>query len=110
MNAITATVATLCAATLAACAPSADSILPTPMGNAYAGMTCQQAAAQRVQVVAALSALTSAQQNAAAGDAIGVFLIGIPVASLTGGDKSGAISVAKGSLVALDARLASCAQ
>ena len=43
-----------------------------------------------------------------AADAVGVFLILVPVGSLTGGDVSGQIATERGRLLALDARLARC--
>jgi hypothetical protein len=42
------------------------------------------------------------------GDAIGVFLIGVPVSSLSGGDKEGLIAAAKGKELALQNRLLGC--
>ena len=55
-----------------------------------------------------LSTLSVQQNNAVAGDAVGVFLIGVPVSSLSGGDKAGEIAATKGKIIALEARLASC--
>lgn len=45
---------------------------------------------------AGLAALEKQQSSAATGDALGVFLIGVPTTSLTGGDKAGEIAVEKG--------------
>ncbi len=42
------------------------------------------------------------ESNAATNDALGVFLIGLPVSSMSGGDKEAAISVAKGQLQEID--------
>ena len=55
-----------------------------------------------------IDALSSQQRSAVAGDAVGVFLIGVPMSSLTGGDKAGEIATAKGKMNALEARLLSC--
>ena len=96
------------AATLAACAQSPDAIAPASMGNAYAGVTCNDAAAMLQQEQANLATLSSKQRSAATGDAIGVFLIGVPVSSLTGGDVAGHIATSKGKVMALEARLAGC--
>ena len=93
---------------LSACAPSPSSIQAVPMGNAYAGIACQQAEIDRAAEQRNLDTLTKAQNGAVAGDAIGVFLIGVPMSSLTGGNKAGDIGAAKGKLLALDARLAAC--
>lgn len=93
---------------LGACAQGPDSIQPVSMGNAYAGVDCGTASAERAQSAQRLAALSSAQRGAQAGDAVGVFLIGVPVSSLTGGNKAGEIGAEKGRIAALDARLLSC--
>lgn len=93
---------------LAACAPGPDAIQPVSMGSAYVGITCQQAVIERNAAAQSLEALSAAQRGAQAGDAIGVLLIGVPMSSLTGGNKAGEIGAAKGKLAALDARLLSC--
>lgn len=92
----------------AACAQSPGSIKPVNMGNAFAAVDCTTAAAEHRQEKAVLADLEDKQRGAAMGDAIGVLLLGVPTASLTGGDKAGDISASKGKLLALEARLASC--
>jgi len=96
------------ALSLAACAKSPDSIAPVSMGNAYAGVPCQQAAADLRAERVALAELEGKQRDAVAGDAVGVFLIGMPVSSLTGGNVEGQIAASKGKAMALEARLATC--
>lgn len=93
---------------MAACAASPDSIAPVSLGNAFAGYDCRAAAADLATERQNLAALEGKQRGAVAGDAIGVFLIGVPVSSLTGGNKAGDIGAAKGKILALEARLASC--
>jgi hypothetical protein len=93
---------------LVACAQSPGSIAPVSMGNAYAGLSCTDARTMLDQERQTLAALESAQQGAVVGDAIGVFLLALPVSSLTGGDREGEIATSKGKVVALEARLASC--
>lgn len=93
---------------LAACAQSPGSIAPVSMGAAYTGLPCRQAAVDLTAERQSLAALESKQKGAVAGDAIGVFLIGVPVSSLTGGDVAGEIAAAKGRVLALDARVKSC--
>ena len=102
------TLAIAFAALLSACAPSPDAIAPVSMGNAYATVGCGQARAMLSQEQQRLAALSSQQRSAATGDALGVFLIGVPMSSLTGGDKSGEIAASKGKVDALTARLAGC--
>ena len=100
------TVGSVC--TLAACAPSPESIAPVAMGNAFSALSCSEAQAMLTAETQTLATLSAAQTGAATGDAIGVLLIGVPVSSLTGGDKSGEIAASKGKVLALQARLASC--
>lgn len=95
-------------AALSACAQAPGAIQPTSMGNAFAEMSCQDAATMLNAENANLVALTEQQNNARAGDAIGVFLVLIPVGSLTGGDVAGDIAATKGKIQALEARLATC--
>lgn len=94
---------------LTACAQSPNSIAPVAMpGGMYDSLSCQQAMAQRTATANTLAALESKQKGAVAGDAVGVFLIGVPVSSLTGGDVAGQIGAEKGKMLALDARLMRC--
>ncbi|WP_292147882.1 hypothetical protein [Mesorhizobium sp.] len=51
---------------------------------------CTQADKER------LATLTNQQNEAANGEALGVFLIGVPVASMSGGDRETEIAVLKG--------------
>lgn len=97
------------AAALAGCAQGPDSIAPITMPQgAYSTMSCSQAAAERQASAERLAALEAKQRSAVAGDAVGVLLIGVPVSSLTGGDKAGIIAVEKGRVLSLDSVLAGC--
>lgn len=100
---------TLCAVSLiSACAQSPDAISPVSMAGAYDHAGCTQARSLLSAERTNLDALSAAQKNAVAGDAIGVFLIGVPVSSLSGSDKAGAIATSKGKILALEARLSGC--
>ena len=96
------------AALLAGCAESPDAIAPVSMVGAYDGVPCSKARTLLEQERATLSALSTAQEAAVSGDAVGVFLIGVPVSSLNGKDKAGAIATSKGKILALEARLQTC--
>lgn len=101
---------TAAAVTLAACARSPDAIAPVPMpAGMFATTSCAAARAEQAATTARLTALSAQQQSAVTGDALGVFLIGVPVSSLTGADQEGLIATEKGKLLALNARLAGCA-
>lgn len=94
---------------VAACAQSPDSVAPASMpSNMYSSMSCQSAATERTVTAQNLAALEAKQRSAVVGDAVGVFLIAVPVSSLTGGDKAGLLAVEKGKIIALDARLNEC--
>ena len=94
---------------LSACAPRPDSIAATPMpAGMYSHLSCSKARAERTQVQTTLDAMSAAQDKAATGDAIGVFLLGIPWSSLSGKDKAGKIATEKGKILAIDSRLAGC--
>jgi opacity protein-like surface antigen len=94
---------------LAACAKSPDAIAPVAMPDgSYERFSCPQLAAERTAVAAQLAALEADQRSAVAGDAVGVFLVGVPFSSVSGGDKAGLIAVEKGKMIALDARLQRC--
>ena len=95
---------------IAACAQSPSAIAPVSMNGAYDATSCQQAANMLMAERETLAALEAKQKGAVAGDAIGVFLIGVPVSSLTGGDVAGDIGASKGKVLALEARVAGCAK
>lgn len=93
---------------LSACAKSPSSIAPVSMGSAFSGVPCHTVNADLAAERDTLAALESAQKGAVVGDAIGVFLIGVPMSSLAGGDKSGELATSKGKVLALEARSAEC--
>ena len=87
-------IALLC---LSACAKPPSSIAPAYVSDAgYKTMSCDQLAAELTRVNAQLPSLEQQQKNAATGDAVGVFLVGIPVSSLGGGDVEGQIARLRG--------------
>ena len=46
--------------------------------------------------------LSAAQQSAATQDTVGVLLLGVPIASMSGGDKEAQLASEKGKLQAID--------
>lgn len=108
MNLKTISVLALSAAALAACAQSPDAIAPVSMGNAFDGVSCATAQSMLTTTNQQLAVLSAQQQSAVTGDTLGVFLIGVPVSSLSGGDKAGLIAAEKGKKLALENRLMSC--
>lgn len=96
-------IALSCAALmLVGCAKNPESISPMAMPvNAYSGLTCEQLAAEYQRSSYALASVEAQQRQAVTGDAVGVFLIGVPMSSLTGADKEGLVAQHKGEVIAI---------
>ncbi|MBZ0163384.1 MAG: hypothetical protein K8H74_11800 [Notoacmeibacter sp.] len=92
---------------MSGCATPPDRIaaidLPT---SVYANETCAGLAAERSTTTAKLAVLEKKQNKAVMDDAAGVFLIGLPVSSMTGGDQEVQIAAEKGKLQAIDRSIA----
>ncbi len=93
---------------LSACAKGPEAIVPVSMGNAFVAMPCTQAEKHLVDERATLTALEQKQRNTQVGDAIGVFLVLVPLSSVTGNDVEGEIATSKGKVIALEQRLLTC--
>ncbi|MCV0427173.1 MAG: hypothetical protein K5905_17060 [Roseibium sp.] len=88
---------------LTACAKGPDAIKPASIPlAAYTGQSCSNLSKELVLEKDRLEDLEDAQRSAQAGDAFGVFLIGIPISSATGGDKEGDLSVSKGKVQSIE--------
>lgn len=96
------------AALVAGCAPNPSAVAPVNMTGAFAAMSCAAAAANLPQARANEAMLTQQQSNAAITDAATVFLVLIPVSSLTGQNVEGDLATAKGTVDALESRLIGC--
>jgi hypothetical protein len=97
-----------CLAMVGACAQRPDAIPPVSMAGAYDGVTCRKASELLSGEREKLIALSKQQNSAATGDAFGVFLLGVPLSSVGGGDKAGEIGSTKGKIVALENRMLRC--
>lgn len=88
------------------CAKRPDAIVPVdiPMA-AYSNLSCEALAQEYLKEQNNLAALSKQQNSAATGDAVGVFLVGVPMSSVAGGDKEGQIAVSKGKVNTLDLTL-----
>jgi hypothetical protein len=93
---------------LGGCAKRPSAIVPVdiPMA-AYTNLSCEQLAQEQVKEQTSLAAVSKAQNDAANGDAFGVFLIGIPVGSVVGADKEGDVAVSKGKVQAIQSAMMS---
>ena len=89
---------------IAGCAKNPEAIVPMSMpANAYTGLSCGQLNTEFQKSAGSLHGVEVQQRQAVAGDAFGVFLIGVPVSSLTGADKEGAVAQHKGEVIAIQA-------
>jgi type IV pilus biogenesis protein CpaD/CtpE len=90
------------AAALAGCAKRPDAIVQAdiPMA-AYTNLSCQALAVELRKEQVKLDGLSKQQISAANGDAFGVFLVGVPIGSVAGGDKEGEVAVSKGKVSAM---------
>jgi hypothetical protein len=91
-----------------ACTPRPDSIAPVSMTGAFDHLSCSSAQEQLNSERVKLAGLEQQQNNAATADAVGVFLVLIPVSKLTGGDVAGEVGASKGAVLALEQRVARC--
>ncbi|QXT39425.1 hypothetical protein [Gymnodinialimonas ceratoperidinii] len=86
-----------------ACAQRPENIAAADIGpNPYTGYNCSQLAAEELSITQELANLSADQNRAANGDAFGVFLLGLPVSSMTGADQETNIAIARGRLQAID--------
>lgn len=92
---------------LAACAQAPEKIqaIEAPPG-AYSGLSCSRLASEERKVGSQLDELSALQRKTAQNDAVGVFLVGMPLASMSGGDAEARIASLKGQAAAIDARQA----
>jgi len=92
----------IAAVCLAACASSPEHIAPAKVSEEpYLAWTCERLGEESYRLRDALVAASAKQQRAAENDAVGVFLIGLPVASMSGGDVSPEVSRLKGESAAV---------
>jgi hypothetical protein len=88
---------------VAACAKQPENIAAVPMDTtSYEGKSCRSLAVDEANITAELNALSAAQKNAASSDAVGVFLLGLPLGSMSGNDKEALIAIAKGRVDAIN--------
>jgi peptidase E len=91
-----------CALIIAGCAKQPDAIAAADIGSqAYRGYSCAQLRDAQVRYGQALENLSASQRDAATGDAVAVFLIGLPLASMSGSDNETQIAVTKGHIQAI---------
>lgn len=84
-------------AVLAGCAARPRDIQPTYVSEIpYQSASCDQLRETLLNVNTALANAASQQDNARASDALGIVLIGLPVASMSGKDAASQVALLKG--------------
>lgn len=73
--------------------------------DAYHNMECPALLAEQASKKSELLSLEAAQRATVNSDGVGVFLVGIPIGSLGGGDVETQVSVEKGQLEAINQTL-----
>lgn len=88
---------------LAACASRPDSIAPAAVSaTEYQGLSCNELTRLLGEKREALREAERQQNRAATGDALGVFLVLVPVSTVFGGDNEGVVAQYKGEVLALE--------
>jgi hypothetical protein len=96
----------LLALTISACASRPDSIAPTPVSaTEYQGLSCSQITSLLAEKRESLREAERQQNRAATGDAVGVFLVLLPVSTIFGSDNEGVVAQYKGEVLALERAL-----
>ena len=91
---------------VSACAKEADEVsaVEAPR-DAYSTLSCSDLKNEKILLSQKVENLSAEQNSAASNDALGVFLLGLPLASMSGGDKEAELASAKGQLQAIDRRI-----
>lgn len=88
------------------CSKEPDKIAAVPMEDStYSSYSCSNLQKTKLDLSQSLDSLSASQKQAATNDAWGVFLIGLPVARMSGSDQETAIAVTKGKIDAVDRQL-----
>ncbi len=91
---------------MSACAKQPDQIAAVDVGaDSYSRSSCAQLVSEKTKIAQELENLSARQKSAASGDAWGVFLLGLPLSSMSGGDQEALIAVAKGKVQAIDRQI-----
>lgn len=86
-----------------ACAKNPDRISAFEISShGFKDYSCERLASEKQTSVHQLENLSAQQRAAADGDAIGMFLVGLPISSMAGNDREAAVSLAKGTIQAIE--------
>ena len=99
---ISRTAVILATLAIAGCASGAESVAPIALPSSnYKGLSCNETKTSLAQARARQAALSKTQNNAQAGDMVGVFFVLLPLGSVFGDDVEGELALAKGEVLAL---------
>lgn len=99
----------LCALSLSACATAPEAVLPIAPASTFApGPSCDALDTQVIALNARLDALSNQQRATRQTNAWAIALVGLPLASMNGGDVSRQIGEVKGEIAAVDVALEAC--
>lgn len=91
---------------LSACAQPPENIAAVEVaGDPYGRYSCRKLKAEHVKVSQELEAVSAEQERAVDGDVLGVFLLGLPLSSMSGNDREVAVAVTKGRINALETKI-----
>jgi hypothetical protein len=92
---------------MAGCATRPEAITPAAVSaTEYASLSCRETNTLLAEKRASLQEAERQQNRAATGDAIGVFLVLLPVGSLIGADNEGVVAQYKCEVLALERAMA----
>jgi len=85
------------------CAQQPENTPAADIGQgAYRSANCAQLSDAELRYNQQLENLSASQRQAASGDAMGVFLLGLPISSMSGNDRATEIAVTRGHLQEID--------
>lgn len=88
---------------LSACATAPSQIAAIyVMPGPYRDLNCEQLAAERARVSGLLDRAVHSQERARTWDTAGVLMVGLPVATMAGGNRRGEIADYRGQINAID--------
>ena len=102
MKTLSVTIGLAALMALSNCAKAPEAVEATKFDHrAYLQLSCKTLRTKEAEGEAAVSSLSAKQKAAADNDALGVFLLGLPLASMSGNDPEAQLSIAKGQLDAV---------
>lgn len=90
-------------ALLSGCATPPDKIKPMAFPDtAYIDRSCSELVIERATVEKRLTGSTTVQEKNVNDDAMGVFLVGVPLGTMIKGDRTNEVSMYRGQIIAID--------